>query len=225
MARRWGSRNKLQDRSALKSLRNVLAPAAAVPSGRSLRRRLISSILLAVLGGYGALLLAHDQISRLQRAQAHDQLVTKVLEALSRNPSATFPVLGGVQGPLGWTGVSLQPLSASTRPTPPRLRVQGERRLLESVLAFSGPNGQERRLRVQQDVTEAIASQHLIQILLLLGAGLSTLLTGALLRPILVRGLEAPISHLSHGSPRSCRSDAVVAAVERIAGSRRWAAA
>lgn len=176
------------------------SPPMPAPSGRPLRRRLISSILLAVLSGYAALFAMHELISRLQRLQAHDLLMIRVLDSLARDPDrtlATMKTVGGMQGPLGWTGVTLEPLPARTHPTPARLRSQGERHMIESVLAYSSPTGAERRVRVRQDVTDAIAAQRLVQVLLVAAAGLSTLLTGALLRPVLQRGLEEPIDQLS----------------------------
>jgi signal transduction histidine kinase len=146
------------------------------------------------------LLVMHALIGRLQRFQAHDLLVTKMLDSLARDPDATpatMATIRGVQGPLGWTGVTLQPLPPAARPTQARIRAEGERRLIESVLAFSSPSGAERRVRVRQDVTDAIASQNQVQALLIAAAGLSTLLTGALLRPVLQQGLEEPIRQLS----------------------------
>jgi signal transduction histidine kinase len=171
-----------------------------LPSGLSLHRRLISSILLAVVSGYAVLFVMHELISRLQRLQAHDLLVIKILESLSRDPDATLAAMaatGGVNGPLGWTGVTLQPLPAATHPTPARFRSQGERRLIESVLAFSSPTDAEGRVRVRQDVTDAIASQRQVQFLLIAATGLSTLFTSALLRPILQRRMDEPINQLS----------------------------
>ncbi len=173
-------------------------PPSAKGSGQSLQRRLLSSILLAVLTGYASLLGMHALLSRFQRLQAHDRLVTGVLTALSSDPDAALSGLKVGNGALGSPVVTLQPVPVATPPTPPRIRVQGNRHLMESVLGYAGPGGAERRLRVQQDVTEALAAERLTQQLLIVAAGLSTLLTGALLRPILHWGLDQPIERLTN---------------------------
>ncbi len=150
---------------------------------RSLRERLQSTTFLAVLAGYGVLLLLNQGLQALQRRAAHDQLVAVVRQELDSG-RLELPVSGALRLPGGDEVRRVSPSS----PRGPRIERIGSQRWL--VCARSG-------LEVRQNITAALESERRGQFLLLAVAGFSSLLTSALLRPVLRNGLLQPLEGLS----------------------------
>ena len=154
----------------------------------SLRRGLQSTALLAVLAGYALLLVVNQSLSSLQRRQAHHQLVTQLQASLaSRSELQGVPALG--------LELELLPIAASQQP-----RLMADRQglqWLESRSSVQLPDGVWRSLRVRQNVTDSVQREWIVQLLLIAAAGASSLVTSALLRLVLLRGLVRPLNRLS----------------------------
>ncbi|MCS5698638.1 HAMP domain-containing histidine kinase [Cyanobium sp. FGCU-52] len=194
----------------------------------SIRQRLLSSSLLAVLGGYALLLLAHSLFSSQERRVSHRALVAAVRqEVLPAAASPTpLPVLSDrltrLVSPnlMMWVendqGVPFRPpRHAGSFVMPqaynlPRLLVRTSlqhgaeagiapvRAANRTYLISATPlqvRGRSLRLRLLEDVTDKVERERTISLLLALAAGISTLFTGLLLRPVLSRGL-APLRDL-----------------------------
>lgn len=185
----------------------------------SIRRRLLGLSLLAVLGGYALLIVATALLASQERRNQHRVTAGSVRRVLlSRQPvpqslDAISDTLSQLISPnfFGWvetnqgipygaagqirmfsipTGVSLAQL--------PRLRggsdqvavvrVGGLTYLTSSQEIQLG--GRSVRVRFLEDISQKLAQQRLLLILLLVAAGVATLFTGLLLRPVLVRGLS-----------------------------------
>ncbi|MEB3235979.1 MAG: HAMP domain-containing sensor histidine kinase [Cyanobacteriota bacterium] len=151
---------------------------------RSLQRWLQSTVLLAVLAGYGLLLSANVGLSMLQRRQSHKQLVQQVLQAQD------------------WQRDGLQHRSSlypGTYSQSPRLERTAAGTWLVSITPLPAglSGGRRQSLVLRQDVSDQIERERLTQLLLLLAAGGSTLFTSALLRPVLRQGLVEPLRQLS----------------------------
>ena len=163
-----------------------------------LRLWLQSSSLLAVVAGYSLLLLFNQQVARLQRAQAHRDLVAQVaadLSAKARTRQQLQRLLPDVWAP----GLRLQVLW----PAPPAnpavadgtLRV-GDQALVSQVpLALA--DGSRVVLQLEQNVAASIQQERLAFWLLVVAAGLSSLFTSALLRLVLRRGLVRPLAEFT----------------------------
>lgn len=202
----------------------------------SLRHRLLSSSILAVLSGYGVLLIAFTLIASHDRREAHRTLVGSVLQILQSQEGGILPLpamsrrLAQLVSPglLVWVetdqGVPYRPANPSgdfpipAGSTLPRLLVQagmadggasgaapaglaavaavtaGDHTYLTSSV-WLRDNGRRGRIRFLQDVTAQVERQRTSTLLLTVAAGLSTLFTGLLLRPVLHRGL-APLRRL-----------------------------
>ena len=159
---------------------------------RSLRLWLQSSTLVAVLAGYGLLLVVGAGLMALERRQAHGQLV-EALVASVRGGDAT----AGAQAlaryrPLGIVARLEPPQPASAS----QLLASGSERWLQSSTPVELANGRPFSLLVRQDVSQSLQRQRQLLLLLLAAAGLASLFTSALLRPVLRRGLVAPIEAL-----------------------------
>jgi len=200
------------------------------PRFPSIRQRLLSSSLLAVLGGYALLLLAHSVFSSQERRSSHRALAVAVRQEVlpASAPLAPLPVLSDrltrLVSPnlMVWLeneqGVPYRPprqLGAFVLPsgyTLPRLLVRtslqhgagsgiapvraGDRTYLISATPLKA-QGHSLRLRLLEDVTDNVERERTTNLLLALAAGVSTLFTGLLLRPVLARGL-APLRDLGH---------------------------
>jgi two-component system, OmpR family, sensor kinase len=190
------------------------------PAGAfSIRRRLLGLSLLAVLGGYALLIGATALLASQERRNQHLATAASVRQLLlGRRPvpqslDAISGTLAQLISPnfLSWvetdqgvpygaapqirlfsipTGVSLAQL--------PRLGGGPDQVAVVQVgqLTFLSSAQQIQlgtrtvRLRFLEDVTQKLAQQRLLLILLVLAAGVATLFTGLLLRPVLVRGLS-----------------------------------
>lgn len=199
-------------------------PFRRPPKPFSMRRRLLGLSLLAVLGGYTLLIVATALLARQERRDQHRATAASVRQVLlSRRPAPTTldqisDALAGLISPnfLGWvetdqgvpygaagqirlfsipTGVPLTRLSAqgSGLGQVSVLRVGELTYLTSSQQIHLGPRLV--RLRFLEDITQKMAQQRLLLTLLMVAAGVATLFTGLLLRPVLVRGL-APLHDL-----------------------------
>lgn len=159
---------------------------------RSLRVWLQSSTLIAVLAGYGLLLAVGAALMELERRQAHGQLVQTLADSLSSvSPTEVEAELLRYR-PLG--------LVAWLEPRQPPQAIQligsGNERWLQSSTTLRLANGHAHTLVVRQNVSASLQRQRQLLLLLLAAAGLASLFTSALLRPVLRRGLVAPIDAL-----------------------------
>ena len=159
---------------------------------RSLRLWLQSSTLIAVLAGYGLLLAVGAALMELERRQAHAQLVQALANSLgSASPTEAEAELVRYR-PLG--------LLAWLEPRQPGQAVQligsGSPRWLQSSTPLRLANGQPSTLMVRQNVSVSLERQQQLLLMLLAAAGLASLFTSALLRPVLRRGLVEPIEAL-----------------------------
>lgn len=166
-------------------------PGQSQRSG-SLRMALQSSTLVAVLAGYGLLLAVGGTLAALERRQAHGQLVAALADGLVSG-SETGHGLGRYElfGLSAW----LEP-GGDPRPSGPQLLERGGQSWLQSRTPVKPAGETLQTLVVHQNVTALIARQRTLMLLLLAAAGLASLFTAALLRPVLRRGLVAPIEAL-----------------------------
>lgn len=167
---------------------------------RSLRERLQTTALLAVLAGYGVLLVLNHGLQVLQRRTAHAQLVEMVRRELDAG-RLELPESGLLRLP----GGDEVRLVAPAPPQWPRIERVGDQRWL--VCAEDG-------LELRQNITAVLAAERRGQWLLLAVAGFSSLVTSSLLRPVLRDGLVKPLEVLS-GALAAAEPDA--ARPERIA--------
>jgi two-component system OmpR family sensor kinase len=190
----------------------------------SIRRRLLGLSLLAVLGGYALLIVFTGLLASQERRASHRATVATVVQVLNARRLQTQSLesvsddLARLISPnfLAWVETDQGvPFRASrqiqlfTVPTGiPLVRLQGDRGGADQVAVVQAVDrtyltsslalpvaGRPTRLRFLEDITQKLAQQRLLLILLVLAAGVSTLFTGLLLRPVLVRGL-APLHDL-----------------------------
>ena len=195
------------------------------PAGAfSIRRRLLGLSLLAVLGGYALLIGATALLASQDRRNQHRATAASVRQLLlGRRPvpqslDAISGTLAQLISPnfLSWvetdqgvpygaapqirlfsipTGVSLAQLPRlGGGPDQVAVVQVGQLTFLSSAQQIQLGTSSV-RLRFLEDVTQKLAQQRLLLILLVLAAGVATLFTGLLLRPVLVRGL-APLRDL-----------------------------
>ena len=163
----------------------------------SLRLWLQSTTLLAVLAGYCLLLALNHTLTSLQRRQSHSQLIEHLSSKLLERVSSTGQLEQLINSMLELPGLTVRLLPAGTTSSPPLL-LHGERQVLLVSRTRIGPIAGERPLlELRQDVTDSVERERLSQLLLIAAAGLSSLFTGALLRPVLRRGLVEPLAQLS----------------------------
>lgn len=157
-----------------------------------LRVWLQSSSLLAVLAGYGLLLLFNQQLSDFQRRAMHRQLVAELAAEIQREPNTLrSPMLPGVR-------LQVTPSQAG-QPQPDRewgLQANGQQWLV-SRISLAMANGSRGTLQVQQNVTASVQQEWLGFWLLVVAAGLSSLFTSGLLRLVLKRGLVRPLAEFT----------------------------
>ncbi|MEA5442385.1 HAMP domain-containing sensor histidine kinase [Cyanobium gracile] len=184
-----------------------------------MRRRLLGLSLLAVLGGYALLIGATALLASQERRDQHRVTAASVRRVLlSRRPvprtlDEISDALARLISPnfLGWvetdqgipygaagqirlfsipTGVPLTRLPAqpSGLGQVSVLQLQELTYLTSSLKIQLGERSV--RLRFLEDITHKLAQQRLLLILLVAAAGVATLFTGLLLRPVLMRGLS-----------------------------------
>ncbi len=194
------------------------------PQPFSIRRRLLGLSLLAVLGGYALLIVATALLASQERRSQHRANSASMRQVLfARHPppkslEAISTTLAQLISPnvLGWVetdqgipyGAAGQIRLFSIPTGIPLTRLPGNKSDSDQVavvrvgartyLTSSQPlqlGGRTVRLRFLEDITPKLAQQRLLLILLTSAAGIATLFTGLLLRPVLVRGL-APLRDL-----------------------------
>ncbi|WP_254963753.1 MULTISPECIES: sensor histidine kinase KdpD [unclassified Cyanobium] len=185
----------------------------------SIRRRLLGLSLLAVLGGYALLIVATALLASQERRSQHRataasvrrvlferQPVPKSLEAISATMAQLISpnFLGWVETDQGIPYGAAGQIRMFTIPTGVSLaRLPGLKRGSDQVAVVRGGGltyltssqqiqlgDRSVRLRFLEDITQKLAQQRLLLILLSAAAGIATLFTGLLLRPVLVRGLS-----------------------------------
>lgn len=177
----------------------------ARPRG-SLRRWLLGASVVAVLAGYGVLLLAYGWLSDLDRREAHRRLEVALLAELARG--GRIEELSRAHGAVAW--VAGEPLPSPAISAAPRSGAtlnevngpwfyQGRSYLFSSTPL--GPSRPGVFLHVLHDVSLEMGQQQRNSKLLVAFAGISTLVTAALLRPVLDAGLQ-PLQALSDGMER-----------------------
>ncbi|QPN65572.1 sensor histidine kinase KdpD [Synechococcus sp. CBW1006] len=163
----------------------------------SLRLWLQSTTLLAVLAGYCLLLALNHTLTSLQRRQSHAQLIEHLSSKLLERVSSTAQLEQLIHSMLELPGLTVRLLPAGGTSSAPLL-LHGERQVLLVSRTRIGPIAGDRPLlELRQDVTDSVERERLSQLLLIAAAGLSSLFTGALLRPVLRRGLVEPLAQLS----------------------------
>lgn len=160
----------------------------------SLRLWLQSTTVLAVLAGYALLLVLNDALADLQRLRAHQDLIEEVRMGLQAPiPTSREPAISLQQQMR--PGLQLT-LLQQRRNEPPRMESLGDQTLMVSTTLLDRPGEPGLALVVQQNVSASVEREWLSQLLLIAAAGGSTLLTSALLRPVLRRGLVQPLADL-----------------------------
>lgn len=158
-----------------------------------LRLWLQSSALVAVLAGYGLLLLAGSLLATVDRRQAHLQLVGSLVQDLG----ATAGPTAGQIAILRQLGVEVRLVPAAP-PRPPRLEQSRDGTWLSSRSSLLQAGRPAWSLEVRQNVTASIQRERTLLLLLVAAAGLASLFTSALLRKVLRRGLVVPIEAFCH---------------------------
>ena len=151
----------------------------------SLRLWLQSTSLLAVLAGYTLLLVLNQVLADLQRVRSHQDLVGQLTARVTADRHRPLP------------GLAVETLSGHSQLAPQLLHSDGQTWLVSVTPLAAGADGAPRSLKVSQNVTASVQTEQLAQLLLIAAAGASTLLTGALLRPVLYRGLVQPLDALT----------------------------
>jgi signal transduction histidine kinase len=158
---------------------------------------LLGASVIAVLAGYGVFLLAYGWLSDQDRREAHRQLEGRLLAVVERG--GPFSQEGLASGVVAWV---------ESDPLLPQAQRAGQGALTgpwsyqgRSYLFSTTPIGPTRpgaSLHVLQEVTREIQQQQRNTLMLMTFAGVSTLVTAALLRPVLKAGLR-PLEGLSDG--------------------------
>jgi len=184
----------------------------ARPHG-SLRQWLLGASVIAVLAGYGVQLMAYGWLADLDRREAHRQVARQLLALVEQEGALPAEVsLSGVNAWIegsGGTRPLVRALDPSRVPLPPLALVRRQQRGVpvvgpwyyegHSYLSSTMPVRSKRAgvsLYLLQDVTLDIRRQQRNSLLLLVFAGISTLVSAALLRPVLNAGLR-PLEDLS----------------------------
>jgi signal transduction histidine kinase len=167
---------------------------------------LLSGSLIAVLAGYGVLLLAYGWLAEFDRREAHRQVASQLLAWVEKEGAQ--PGHASLIGVNAWieTSAGTQPLARAMNRShglPPLAMMRRQQRggvvagpwlyqghsYLSSTMHV-GAKQSGVSLHLLQDVTLDIGRQQRNSLLLLLFAGLSTLVSGALLRSVLKAGLR-----------------------------------
>ena len=165
----------------------------------SLRVWLQSTSLLAVVAGYSVLLLLNQRMADWQRQEGFRQVSEQVLSSLAGRAAnkamltrlLPAPLLPGVVVDLaaGDANSDSGPISAQTD--------QGQE-LLVARMPLDLVDGDRVFLLIRQDVTGSVQQERLSFWLLVAAAGISSLVTSALLRPVLKEGLVQPLENFGN---------------------------
>ena len=160
--------------------------------------RLQSTTLLAVLAGYALLLVANSHLADLQRHQIHQQLLDQLQSQWLLKP------------PRSCENTALGPWLQIVCPASGALPAQAAGDVwMSSRVSMPLANGYSVPVLVRQNFTHSLHQEHLSQQLLIVIAGISSLFTSLLLRPVLHFGLVKPLRRLgqqldaSQGNPSS----------------------
>ena len=192
-----------------KRLLSLSVSLLARPRG-SLRQWLLGASVIAVLAGYGVLLLAYGWLADLDRREAHREKASQLLDLVQQQGALPAKLsLSGVEAWIVEGSGGTRALDRSPVRLPFQALVQRRQRGVpvagtwdyggHSYLSSATPLGSKPAagiLYVLQDVTLDIRRQQRNSLLLLMFAGLSTLVSAALLRPVLNAGLR-PLEELS----------------------------
>ena len=177
----------------------------------ALIRRLQSTTLLAVLAGYALLLVANSHLAGLQRHQIHQQLLGQLQNHWLLEPPSSCQSMS--LGP--WLQIVCP--AAGARPADAAGDVW-----MSSRVSMPLASGYSVPVLVRQNITQSLRQEHLSQQLLIVVAGISSLLTSMLLRPVLHFGLVKPLRRLgqqldaSQGNPAAVVQLAVAEQPEEL---------
>lgn len=161
-------------------------------------RRLQSTTLLAILAGYGILLVANGYLANLQRHQIHNQLLIQFQSQWLLDPPSRCE--NTYLGP--WLQIVCP--ANGVRPPDPKGEIW-----MSSRVTMPLANGSSVPVLLRRNFTQSLHQQRLSQQLLIVVAGISSLFTSLLLRPVLHFGLVKPLRRLgqqldaSQGNPAS----------------------
>lgn len=156
----------------------------------SLRLWLQSSTLIAVLAGYGVLLGVSAGLTVLERRAGHQQMVKELAANLATEQLTAEALRTAVAKNVN---LAVVPPGRTQAVHPIQ---QGDQTWLESRTLLKRPGQKPALLVVRQNITSSIQRERTLQLLLVAAAGLASLFTSALLRPVLRRGLVDPIETL-----------------------------
>lgn len=164
----------------------------------SIRYTLQSTSLLAVVAGYMVLIAANYVLSNVQRIQAHQQQVALLQQGLSNLPADTGLIDEHLER-LWLPGFVVRRINGTfpTKDVTPVMRAINGEQWLESGFSIPLRSGKAAWFVVAQNVTASIQHEWFSQMLLIVAACCSSLITSALLRPVLQRGLARPLKQLS----------------------------
>ncbi|MFM7676570.1 MAG: sensor histidine kinase [Synechococcus sp.] len=165
-----------------------------------MRLWLQSSSLLAVVAGYSVLLLIHQQVATWQRNQTYRQSSVQLISSLGRRAGtrAELKQLLDASGTVPGLSVKITEVSTGEASGEPSLIRRGSSKWLVGTLPLDLLDGSRVALLVQQDVTASVAQERLGFWLLVMAAGVSSLITSVLLRLVLRRGLVQPLRDFSN---------------------------
>lgn len=154
----------------------------------SLRLWLQSTVLLTVIAGYSLLFAVQTSLAERERQLLHQELVNQLVESYLQSWDAeALPLAPGLELAVGPAGALFDP----QRTIGPKSDYW-----LESRVRLLPGQQRSATLTVRQNITSALQHQRTLQLLLIAAAGLSVLLTAALLRVVLWRGLSVPLRDL-----------------------------
>jgi signal transduction histidine kinase len=173
--------------------------------------RLQSTTLLAVLAGYAILLMASSHLAELQRHQIHEQLLDQLQNQWLLKPPSSCE--NTALGP--WLQIVCP--ASGARPADAAGEVW-----MSSRVSMPLASGYSVPVLVRQNFTHSLHQEHLSQKLLIVVAGISSLFTSLLLRPVLHFGLVKPLRRLgqqldaSQGNPAAVVQLAVAEQPEEL---------
>ena len=161
-----------------------------------LRLWLQSTSLLAVLAGYSLLLLLNQRIAAFDRTAAHRQTVEQLSTELQRRATTRAQLLPLLEASL-LTNLRLSLLPDAAYAANAQPLQSGDQVWLLSWQPLQLADGSRAGLLVEQDVSASVRREWFNFWLLVAAAGVSSLLTSALLRLVLHRGLVQPLQEFT----------------------------
>ena len=172
-------------------------PSQRVPS---LRLWLQSSSLLAVMAGYSVLLLIHQKAAEWQRYQSFHRAAEQEVSALARRAKSAEGLKALLLNNEGLPGLTISIAAKGTEldQRKPSLIDDGRSQWLVGTAEVDLVDGSRVELMVTQDVTPSVGQERLGFLLLVIAAGVSSLITSGLLRLVMRRGLVQPLQEFSY---------------------------